>query len=140
MNDEEHVPEYAARIVGHICGVLFVILTASTLWVIIHAYPTTHPGAISLTLILLGLSWFFGTTARKLCSSPHKPIFTRVGYGVLALLASLLSILLGASAVIAYGAEHSNIPQALFMAAGALGCGAFAYRIGPKALKRPGRK
>lgn len=95
------VSETTARIIGHICGVIFTALVVFLFWTIyrLAIYPKFSIGIAAFLFLAVAVTYFFGRTAIKLTSQKNPKIISRYGYTSIVVFLAAFSVLSASIAI-----------------------------------------
>ena len=110
---KQEVPGIFAKLVGHVCGLIFVLLAILSCFVVYIQLSKPSIGALLLLLISIALTYFFGRTAHLLSSKTSKTVISKVGLLAAAAFLGLISFLTIAATLIRYGKDEIEILQVL---------------------------
>lgn len=119
-NPDDEVPESFAKLIGHVCGVICIAFFALTLWILLNAKSLLNPAAVAVLSILVGITWFFGSTAHKLTTGATTALITPLGYWMLCIASALLAIGMALSVFNVPDTESFVASKVMLMLAGAL--------------------
>ena len=109
----QEVPDFLAKLVGHICGLIFVLMAILSSLAVYIQLSKPSIGALLLLLTSLTLTYFFGRTAFILSSKTSRKVVSKAGFIAAATLLGLISFLIIATTLIGYEKDEIELFQVL---------------------------
>jgi hypothetical protein len=108
----QEVPDFLAKLVGHVCGLIFVLMAILSSLAVYIQLSKPSIGALLLLLTSLTLTYFFGRTAFILSSKTSRKVVSKAGFIAAATLLGLISFLIIATTLIGYEKDEIELFQA----------------------------
>jgi hypothetical protein len=109
----QEVPDFLAKLVGHVCGLIFVLMAILSSLAVYIQLSKPSIGALLLLLTSLTLTYFFGRTALILSSKTSRKVVSKAGFIAAATLLGLISFLIIATTLIGYEKDEIELFQVL---------------------------
>jgi len=98
----QDVPIFMARCLGHVCGMIFVVVAAVSLWLIYMFVFEHRTGALIVFVPTSLIAYFFGRVAFKLIARTKSKLFSKRALLAIQLLMTGLSLLMVVLALIKF--------------------------------------